>query len=429
MAHHKDMTCTRRTRLLTFAGVLLLALYARPAHAARTLPLLHDAVPVARPSATPADSSAMVTHPLTSPLECDRPQHNTFPFHGTINVHAGISQDCVVQILGGAILHAGGGTAPPYAGARAVFRVTGAGLDTPGGVTIVVGASPTSGNAPELDNLSQPATLTLAAGTVLVRYDFATNRFVPVPDGRIQQALVAYKILRRGASPLPQPAPPAAPSTIPATGGGPLRAAPLVAGLLLLLRGGRVRAQAGKRRWRFIAPAIGAALLVAGLGVYAVMAQRTAAIGFGALVGASGPTPRTGGALGPPTRLVVPSVGIDTTTKTLDVANGAWQSPSYGAAYLTGTAWPGHAGNEALTGHDDTDGAVFRRLGDLRAGAEALVYAGARVYRYRVTALRVVPPTAVDVLRPTRGATLTLITCTPYLVDTERLVVRAELSQ
>jgi len=376
----------------------------------------------------------MVTHPLTSPLDCGGPQHNTVPFHGTINVYSGISQDCVVKILGGAILHAGGGTAPQIRNVhtRAVFRVTGAGqdaLDAPGGVTIVVGAAPNLSNAPEVDNLTRPATLTLAAGTVLVRYDAATNHFVPVPDGHIQQALVAYKILRRGAPPLPQPVPPVAPSTLPATGGGPLRAVPLVAGLLLLVHGGRGRVQRGNRRWWLIAAAIGAALIVVGFGVYVVMAQRTAAVGFGALAGASGPAPRTGGALGPPTRLVVPSVGIDTGVKTLDITGGAWQSPTYGAAYLTGTTWPGHAGNEAITGHDDTDRAVFRRLGGLRAGAEALVYAGARVYRYRVTALRVVAPTAVEVLRPTRGATLTLITCTPYLVDTERLVVRAELMQ
>jgi len=376
----------------------------------------------------------MVTHPLTSPLDCGGPQHNTVPFHGTINVYSGISQDCVVKILGGAILHAGGGTAPQIRNVhtRAVFRVTGAGqdaLDAPGGVTIVVGAAPNLSNAPEVDNLTRPATLTLAAGTVLVRYDAATNHFVPVPDGHIQQALVAYKILRRGAPPLPQPVPPVAPSTLPATGGGPLRAVPLVAGLLLLVHGGRGRVQRGNRRWWLIAAAIGVALIVVGFGVYVVMAQRTAAVGFGALADASGPAPRAGGALGPPARLVVPSVGIDTRVTTLGVTNGAWQSPSYGAAYLTGTAWPGHAGNEAITGHDDADGAVFRRLGGLRAGAEALVYAGARVYRYRVTALRVVAPTAVEVLRPTRGATLTLITCTPYLVDTERLVVRAELMQ
>ena len=419
------------TRLLMLAGVLFLVLYARSAQAAGSLRPLQAAVPIARPSATPASSSTRVTHPLTSPLDCIGPQNNTTPFHGTINIHSGIPQDCVVKILGNAILHAGGGTAPQIPGARtrAVFRITGIGLDSPGGVTIVVGASPNSGNAPELDNLSQPATLTLLAGTVRVRYDFATNRFTPVPDGRIQQALVAYKILRRGAPPLPQSVPPVAPPTLPATGSGPLRAAPLVAGLLLLLRGGRARAQVGKRRWRFIAVAIADALIIVGLSVYVVMAKRAAAVGFGVLAGASGPSPRLSGAPGPPTRLVVPSVGIDTRVTTLGVANGAWQSPTYGAAYLTGTAWPGHAGNEAITGHDDADGAVFHRLGDLRAAAEALVYAGARVYRYRVTALRVVPPTAVDVLRPTRGATLTLITCTPYLIDTERLVVRAELIQ
>ena len=393
------------TRFLTLAGVLLVALYARPAQAMGALQPLRNTVPAARPSATPTSNSTQVTHPLTSPLDCAGPQNNTVPFHGTINIHSGISRDCVVKILGGATLHAGGGTAPqisPRISTRAVFRVTGVGLDAPGGVTIVVGASPTSGNAPELDNLTRPATLTLAAGTVLVRWDFATNRFVPAPDGDIQQALVVYKILRRGAAPLPQSVQPATPSTLPATGGGPLRAMPLVAGLLLLLRAGRGRAHTRRRRW-LIASAIGGAVIVVGLGAYVVMARQAAAVGFGALAGASGPAPRMGGALGPPTRLVVPSVGIDTATTTLDIAN--------------------------ITGHDDADGAVFRRLGDLRADAVALVYAGARVYRYRVTALRVVSPTAIEVLRPTRGATLTLITCTPYLVDTQRLVVRAELIQ
>ena len=37
------------------------------------------------------------------------------------------------------------------------------------------------------------------------------------------------------------------------------------------------------------------------------------------------------------------------------------------------------------------------------------------------------PATRTDVVRPTHGATLTLITCTPYLIDTQRLVVRARL--
>jgi sortase (surface protein transpeptidase) len=38
-----------------------------------------------------------------------------------------------------------------------------------------------------------------------------------------------------------------------------------------------------------------------------------------------------------------------------------------------------------------------------------------------------VPATRTDVVRPAHGALLTLITCTPYLSATQRLVVRARL--
>ena len=111
----------------------------------------------------------------------------------------------------------------------------------------------------------------------------------------------------------------------------------------------------------------------------------------------------------------------------LGIAGGQWQVLAYAAGYLSAGAWPGHAGNAVITGHDDRDGAVFRRLGDLRRGDVVRVYAGARAYRYAVSALRIVPATRTDVVRPTQGAILTLITCTPYLIDTQRLVVRARL--
>ncbi len=334
-------------------------------------------------------------------------------------------------ILGGATLRAGGGTAPQKpAGARAVFRVTGYGLDGPGAVTIVVGASTDKRNAPETDDLHADAHLTLKPGTVLVRYDVARNKYVAVPNGVIHQALTPYKVIRRGAMAMLQPARPPAPSTLPATGGGPLRAVPLLGGALLLLRYGRGRTRPERARVR---PALllgVGALLIAVFGVaYTIMQRQAAAVGFGTLAAVQGPAARQAGAAGPPTRLAIPAIGVDTGVITLGVSGGSWQTPSYGAGYLTGTASPGAAGNEAIAGHDDRDGAVFRRLGDLRAGDEVRVYAGARAYRYRVAALRVVPPAAVDVLRPTSGATLTLITCTPYLVDTDRLIVRAELIQ
>jgi sortase A len=109
------------------------------------------------------------------------------------------------------------------------------------------------------------------------------------------------------------------------------------------------------------------------------------------------------------------------------IAGGQWQVPAYAAGYLSSGAWPGRAGNVVITGHDDRDGAVFRRLGDLRPGDVVRVYAGAHAYCYAVSALRIVPATRTDVVRPIHGAILTLITCTPYLIDTQRLVVRARL--
>ena len=80
-----------------------------------------------------------------------------------------------------------------------------------------------------------------------------------------------------------------------------------------------------------------------------------------------------------------------------------------------------------MTGHDDRDGAVFRRLGELRPGDVVQVFTAGRSYRYSVFALGAVPATLTDLLRATRGSILTLITCTPYLIDDQRLVARARL--
>lgn len=386
-----------RIRILLLGGVLLLGFLPRVAHAA-------------------------------APDYCDGPPAGVVGYHGTITVHAGIPHPCVVNIVGGAVFQAGGGTAPQKPGARAVFRVTGYSIDAPGAVTIVAGASLDPGSAPETLPLRNPAKLILAPGTVLVRYDFARDKYVAVPDDKIRLAFVPYKIIRRGAMAMLQPAPSHMPAALPATGVSPLSALSPVAAALLLFGVGRARGATRPRRRRArvtVLTAAGALLLAAG-GTLAYMSLHAASAGFGSLA-AAGPSPRQAGAAGPPTRLVIPALGIDTRLTALGIAGGAWQDPAYGAGYLSGSAWPGHAGNEGIAGHDDTEGAVFRRLSSIHAGDEVRVYAGTRAYRYRVTAMRVVLPSRVDVLRPTHGATLTLITCTPYLVDTNRLVVRAEL--
>ncbi len=71
-------------------------------------------------------------------------------------------------------------------------------------------------------------------------------------------------------------------------------------------------------------------------------------------------------------------------------------------------------------------GSVFGRLQDLRPGDEVQVTApGGSPVSYRVTARSIVAPTAVQILQSTSDVRLTLFTCWPNWVDTQRVVVTA----
>ncbi len=85
------------------------------------------------------------------------------------------------------------------------------------------------------------------------------------------------------------------------------------------------------------------------------------------------------------------------------------------------------SGNAVLYGHDDIEGSVFGSLKDLKAGDEVDVAdANGSRTAYHVTGQpAIVPPTAVQILQPTNDVRLTLFTCWPNWVDTQRVVVTA----
>jgi len=84
------------------------------------------------------------------------------------------------------------------------------------------------------------------------------------------------------------------------------------------------------------------------------------------------------------------------------------------------------AGNAVLYGHDDIEGSVFGRLKDLQPGDEVDVTPpGGSPVSYRVTVRSIVAPTAVQILQATNDVRLTLFTCWPNWVDTQRVVVTA----
>ncbi len=106
------------------------------------------------------------------------------------------------------------------------------------------------------------------------------------------------------------------------------------------------------------------------------------------------------------------------------VLEGTQKQLRYGVGHVTGTAAMGASGNCALAGHNTTS---FRYLGKLAAGDQIILKAGGKVFTYSVFRSFTVLPTQVSVLKRIDGenAALTLITCTPYLTATHRLIVQA----
>ncbi len=104
-----------------------------------------------------------------------------------------------------------------------------------------------------------------------------------------------------------------------------------------------------------------------------------------------------------------------------------WEQLKRGVGHHTGSALPGQAGNMVLAAHNDIYGEIFRDLNQLAPGDEFTVSTGARSYTYVVTKIEIVEPTDIDVMQPTDYASATLISCYPYRINTQRIVVFADL--
>ena len=109
------------------------------------------------------------------------------------------------------------------------------------------------------------------------------------------------------------------------------------------------------------------------------------------------------------------------------VQGDGWEQLKKGVGQHIGTANPGQAGNLVVSAHNDIFGELFRDLDRLQPGDEVQVSTSTREYLYRVTGVEIVEPTDVSVMNPTARPTITLISCYPYLVDSQRIVVFGEL--
>ncbi len=109
------------------------------------------------------------------------------------------------------------------------------------------------------------------------------------------------------------------------------------------------------------------------------------------------------------------------------VQGDGWEQLKKGVGQHIGTANPGQNGNLVLSAHNDIFGELFRHLDQLKPGDEIIVSTNSKEYVYKVSGMRIVEPTQVEVMNPTEQPTVTLISCYPYLIDNQRIVVFGEL--
>lgn len=124
-------------------------------------------------------------------------------------------------------------------------------------------------------------------------------------------------------------------------------------------------------------------------------------------------------------RLIVPSVKID-----LPVYHGTSDEVlSKGVGHLFGTDLPvgGEGSHAVLTGHTGlTTATLFDHLTDVKVGDAIYVQVAGEKLKYEVDSTEVVLPDETDSLKPKDGKDLlTLVTCTPYGINSHRLLVHS----
>jgi sortase A len=122
-------------------------------------------------------------------------------------------------------------------------------------------------------------------------------------------------------------------------------------------------------------------------------------------------------------RIQIPAIEIDAPV----VQGDGWEQLKKGVGQNIGSANPGQNGNVVLSAHNDVYGELFRYLDKLQPGDQVVIYTQQRQYTYVVDRMALVEPTAVEVMASTGSPTVTLISCYPYLVNDQRIVVFGRL--
>jgi sortase A len=106
--------------------------------------------------------------------------------------------------------------------------------------------------------------------------------------------------------------------------------------------------------------------------------------------------------------------------------DGTWDDlTNRSMVHYKGTPGPGDQGNSIIAFHREPD---YEHIDQLNVGDTVTVQdRSCHSFIYKVTSRWIGDPSNVSQLAPTTGHDLTLVTCTPFWVDSQRIVWRASL--
>ena len=140
------------------------------------------------------------------------------------------------------------------------------------------------------------------------------------------------------------------------------------------------------------------------------------------------------------TRIIIPSIGVDSTVEELAILDLAgsryYETPANTVGHIPESANGGEANSAWFFGHTESpisgEGSVFYNLtqipGKLNNGEDVFIVTenGQNRFLYRITSTRVVHQSELNMF-DTGEATIHLVSCVPRLVYDHRLVVNGEL--
>ena len=124
-------------------------------------------------------------------------------------------------------------------------------------------------------------------------------------------------------------------------------------------------------------------------------------------------------------QIQIPAIGLNAPV----VLGDGWEQLKKGVGQHVGTANPGETGNVVVSAHNDIFGELFKDLDKLKAGDEVILTTQDKSFTYIVTGTQIVEPTRVDLMAQSSEKLLTMISCYPYRIDNQRIVVTAVLQE